>query len=39
MKCLPWGVDLQDSFFDNGRKCVAMVMAYYGKNFGENIAD
>ena len=38
-RCLPWGVDLQDSFFDSGRKCVAMVMAYYGKKFGENNAD
>ena len=28
----PWGVDVQDTFFDSGRKCVAMVTAYYGKN-------
>ena len=27
-RCLPWGVDVQDTFFDSGRKCVAMVMAY-----------
>ena len=34
-RCLPWGVDVQDTFFDSGRKCVAMVTAYYGKNWGE----
>ena len=34
-RCLPWGVDVQDTFFDSGRKCVAMVTAYYGKNGGE----
>ena len=28
-RCLPWGVDVQDTFFDSGRKCVAMVTAYY----------
>ena len=33
-RCLPWGVDVQDTFFDSGRKCVAMVTAYYGKNGG-----
>ena len=27
--CLPLGVDVQDTFFDSGRKCVAMVTAYY----------
>ena len=37
-RCLPWGVDVQDTFFDSGRKCVAMVTAYYGKNWGENLA-
>ena len=31
-RCLPWGVDVQDTFFDSGRKIVAMVTAYYGKN-------
>ena len=36
-RCLPWGVDVQDIFFDSGRKCVAMVTAYYGKN-GKNLA-
>ena len=35
-RCLPWGVDVQDTFFDSGRKCVAMVTAY-GKN-GKNLA-
>ena len=30
-RCLPWGVDVQDTFFDSGRKSVAMVTAYYGK--------
>ena len=34
-RCLPWGVDVQDTFFDSGRKCVAMVTAYYGKNWGK----
>ena len=31
-RCLSWGVDVQDTFLDSGRKCVAMVTAYYGKN-------
>ena len=31
-RCLPWSV--QDTFFASGRKCVAMVTAYYG-NWGE----
>ena len=35
-RCLPWGVDVQDTFFDSGRKCVAMVTAYYGKNGGKS---
>ena len=34
-RCLPWGVDVQDTFFDSGRKIVAMVTAYYGKNGGK----
>ena len=34
-RCLPWGVDVQDTFFDSGSKCVAMVTAYYGKNGGK----
>ena len=29
-RCLPWGVDVQDTLFNSGRKCVAMVTAYYG---------
>ena len=37
-RCLPWGVDVQDIFFDSGRKCVAMVTAYYGQKIGENLA-
>ena len=37
-RCLPWGVDVQDTFFDSGRKCVAMVTAYYVKNGGKNLA-
>ena len=37
-RCLPWGVDVQGTFFDSGRKCVAMVTAYYGKKLGENLA-
>ena len=32
---MPLGVDVQDTFFDSGRKCVAMVTAYYGKNGGK----
>ena len=34
-RCLPWGVDVQDIFFNSSRKCVAMVTAYYGKKLGE----
>ena len=26
-RCLPWGVDVQDTFFDSGRECVSMVTA------------
>ena len=37
-RCLPWGVDVQDICFDSGRKCVAMVTAYYGQKSGENLA-
>ena len=38
-RCLPWSVDVQDTFFfDSGRKCVAMVTAYYGKNGGKSCA-
>ena len=32
--CLPWGVDVQDTLFNSGRTCIAMVMAYYGKKIG-----
>ena len=32
-RCSPWGV--QDTYFLGGRKCVAMVTAYYGKNRGK----
>ena len=34
-RCLPWGVDVQDTFLDSGRKCVATVTAYYGKKLVE----
>ena len=34
-KCLPWGVDVQDTFSDSDRKCVVMVTAYYGNKLGE----
>ena len=34
-RCLPWGVDVQDTVFDSGRKCVAMVNIYYGPKMGE----
>ena len=37
-RCLPWSVDVQDTFFDSDRKSVAMVTAYYGKNGGKNLA-
>ena len=33
---MTWGVDVQDTFFDSGRKSVAMVTAYYGKNGGKS---
>ena len=36
-RCLSWGVDVQDTFFDSGKKCVAMVTAY-GQKMGENLA-
>ena len=35
-RCLPWSVDVQDTFFDSDRKSVAMVTAYYGKNGGKS---
>ena len=31
-RCLPLGVNVQDTFFDSGRKCVAMVTAHYSEN-------
>ena len=34
-RCLSWGVDVQDTVFDSGRKCVAMVTIYYGQKWGE----
>ena len=37
-RCLPWGVDVQDTVFDSGRKCVAMVTIYYGQKMGGNLA-
>ena len=37
-RCLSWGVDVQDTFFDSGKKCVAMVTIYYGQKMGENLA-
>ena len=37
-RCLSWGVDVQDIFFDSGRKCVAIVTAYYGQKMGGNLA-
>ena len=36
-RCLPWDVDVKDTFFDSGRKCVAMVTAYCGIKFGGNL--
>ena len=35
-RCLPWSVDVQDTFFHSDRKSVAMVTAYYGKNGGKS---
>ena len=32
-RCVPWGVDVQDTFLGIGRKCVAMVTAYYGQKW------
>ena len=29
---LPLGVNVQDTYFDSGRKCVAMVTAHYSEN-------
>ena len=37
-RCLSWSVDVQDTFFDSGKKCVAMVTAYYGQKMGGNLA-
>ena len=37
-RCLPWGEDVQDTLFSSGRKCVAMVTAYYGKKLGKYLA-
>ena len=34
-RCLSWGVDVQDTFFDSGKKCVAMVTEYYAKTCGK----
>ena len=34
-RCLSWGVDVQDTFFDSGKKCVAMVTAIMGKKLGK----
>ena len=34
-RCLPWGVDVQDTFFDSGRKCVAMVDEHIMAKMGE----
>ena len=36
-RCLPWGVDVQDTFFDSGRKCVAMVNGILWQKMGEKI--
>ena len=36
-RCLPWGVDVQDTFFDSGRKCVAMVNGILWQKIGEKI--
>ena len=33
--CVPWGVDVQDIFFDSNRKNVATVTAYYGHKWGQ----
>ena len=36
-RCLPWGVDVQDTVFDSGRKCVAMVtIILLAKNGGKS---
>ena len=35
-RCLSWGVDVQDTFFDSGKKCVAMVTAVVGWSVGRS---
>ena len=34
---LPWDLDVQDTFLDSGRKCVAMVTVYYVNKLGGNL--
>ena len=35
-RCLPWSVDVQDTFSLTVAETVAMVTAYYGKNGGKS---
>ena len=37
--CWPWGEDVSDTLFDSGGKCIAMVMAYYGKSLEDKFVD
>ena len=37
-RCLPWGVDVQDTFFDSDRKCVAYGNGILWQKWGENLA-
>ena len=37
-RSLPWGVHVQDMYFDSGRKSVAMETAYCGQKMGKNPA-
>ena len=37
-RCLPWGVDVQDTFFDSGRKCVAHGNGILWQKLGENLS-
>ena len=34
-RCVLWGVNVQDTFVDSGRNCIAMVMPYYEQKSGE----
>ena len=37
-RSVPWAEDMQDTFFNSDRKCVAMVTTYYWQKWGEKLA-